>query len=292
MSGGGGSNTTVQKADPWEGVQPYLRDMYGGAAGEAGAFRGYYPGQTYAPLNAMQLAGQQGQLNYATGAGRDYTTGLLGTSMDLMGSYDVANNPYVQDMMAANESSVMDTLTRQMLPSIGDEAVMSGQYGGTRQGVAEGIAMGDAAEALARANAQTQMDAYGRGLSAAGQQTIAAPQVYQMGAAPSMAYSQAGDFLAQDQQRAIQEDMARYDAATGQNWEQLSRLNAILTGASNYAGMTTEGPGPNPLAGALGGAMAGAGLGATMAPAGATGLAAVGGWPFLLGGAALGLLAG
>jgi hypothetical protein len=41
-------------------------------------------------------------------------------------------------------------------------------------------------------------------------------------------------------------------------------------------------------AGVLGGAMSGAALGSMMAAPGATGLAAVGGWPFLLGGALLG----
>ena len=42
----------------------------------------------------------------------------------------------------------------------------SGQLGSSRQGIAEGLAARGTQEALANANAQTMMDAYGKGLGA------------------------------------------------------------------------------------------------------------------------------
>lgn len=43
-SGGGGSSTTVQKADPWSGVQPYLNQLYGGASQAYNNAPQIYPG--------------------------------------------------------------------------------------------------------------------------------------------------------------------------------------------------------------------------------------------------------
>ena len=42
-SGGGGNTTTVQKADPWEGQQPYLKDIYAQTGGLYGSGMGYTP---------------------------------------------------------------------------------------------------------------------------------------------------------------------------------------------------------------------------------------------------------
>ena len=70
MSGGGsgGGTTTVQKADPWEGQQPYLTgdDARTGIFPEAERLYNqgpmqFYPGQTYAgfsPESQLALAGQ------------------------------------------------------------------------------------------------------------------------------------------------------------------------------------------------------------------------------------------
>ena len=54
-SKGGGSTTTVQKADPWSGQQPYLKEIFQEAQGlyqSGGMAPAYYPGQTVAPESA------------------------------------------------------------------------------------------------------------------------------------------------------------------------------------------------------------------------------------------------
>ena len=55
---GGGGNNTVQKADPWEGQQPYLRDIF--AQGQNLFNQGtpeYYPGQTVADFSPQTQLG-------------------------------------------------------------------------------------------------------------------------------------------------------------------------------------------------------------------------------------------
>lgn len=87
MSGGGGSSTTVQKADPWSGVQPYLLQAYQDASQlYSGSSPQYYPGQEIAGFNPLQLAGQLSALNFAaTGLPGLYGMGLSGVS-NLLGS--------------------------------------------------------------------------------------------------------------------------------------------------------------------------------------------------------------
>lgn len=57
--GGGSSKTTTQNT-PWSGVQPYMTDVYSNAQRMyRGGGPGYYPGQTFAPMDPMQIASQQ-----------------------------------------------------------------------------------------------------------------------------------------------------------------------------------------------------------------------------------------
>lgn len=68
MSKGGsgtGDTQTIQKADPWAGIQPYLSDLYGRSSQLSMVTPQYYPGQTYANYNPYQFAGMGGMLGYA-----------------------------------------------------------------------------------------------------------------------------------------------------------------------------------------------------------------------------------
>lgn len=81
-------------------------------------------------------------------------------SLDLKGAYDrfingnAGANPYLTKALQAgvdqtnasfakNQGTLTDTLQRSVLPSIRSAAVAAGGYGGSRQGIAEGNAIGD-----------------------------------------------------------------------------------------------------------------------------------------------------
>lgn len=61
------------------------------------------------------------------------------------------SNPYLQGAMNSIQSQVTQNLQRNVLPQLGRNSVATGGYGGSRQGIAEGLAMGDAATAATNA---------------------------------------------------------------------------------------------------------------------------------------------
>lgn len=79
-----------------------------------------------------------------------------------------AENPYLLKSLQAgvdlgnagyrsNLQSLTDTLQRQVLPGVRGGAIASGQYGGSRQGIAEGNALSDFTKQLTNANLQQSL---------------------------------------------------------------------------------------------------------------------------------------
>ena len=159
---------------------------YGQAAGmQAGAVPSYLQGAGLMGQGSSMLAGSAGAMNpYLGQSAQNYKF--------LSGAADVANNPYVQGQLRANESSVMDTLQNKMLPQLQSGAVNANAMGSSRLGLAQGQAMGDTARALSEQNASTMLNAYGQGLGA---QTSALGQtgaMLQNQTMPGQAVQQAG----------------------------------------------------------------------------------------------------
>lgn len=108
--GGGGSTNTIQKADPWGPIQPYLLD----AASNIQSIYGmgapaYFPGQTYVSPNIYQLGSIQGLTDYA---GSPELASMLGggftTQMSLMNPY---SNPYASMGMGLIQPSAYTAMT-------------------------------------------------------------------------------------------------------------------------------------------------------------------------------------
>lgn len=142
MSGGGGGTTTVQKADPWVGVQPYLQQLYSGAGNAARTTPQYYPGSTVAQpqqytwdtLNAMTGIADQG-----TGSGNLFkalaaqtSTGQDEVSRAMM---DAANANNLQG--GALKSTVNGADLGQQV--LGQLAQGGGVAGNTLSGLANGL---------------------------------------------------------------------------------------------------------------------------------------------------------
>lgn len=153
-----------------------LQQQQFGIAGEVGGQAGGLLGSAgrmaqQAGANAQTLGGfmpQQVRQQYITEtpqADLRQAFGSLG-SIDPSGAFgnllsgDVRNS-YLSDQLAANSDAARssfgsllddtaDTLTRQVMPTIRSGAMASGGYGGSRQGIAEGLALGDANKALTR----------------------------------------------------------------------------------------------------------------------------------------------
>lgn len=214
------SSTGTQTKDPWAAITPYLTGQGGVAQSAADLFAkngaaspdltkafGDMAGAaqsgaaTAAALPGSLTPAQQVRGQYITDKAPVSVAGSFGglgeidpTSAfkDLL-SGDVSNS-YIADQLKANTDKTNatyanmvadagDSLSRTVLPAIRSGANLSGQYGGSRQGVAEGVAIGDTnkqltrsadslAAALAGTNADTLSGAFenaqNRKLSAAG----------------------------------------------------------------------------------------------------------------------------
>jgi hypothetical protein len=297
------SATQTTSNEPWEGVKPYLTNLYSGAANltqqqMAGMptvpqlaasmpYAQYFPYQTTTAYNPdpRSLEGLQMQLQYA----QNYLPGLVDAQYqsyyDLLNAQNVAQNPYLNQLIGqsvgANTEAfgqnaqryqqafgrslddVSNALLREWLPSIDSGASLAGQYGGTRQGVAEGVAMGDATKALSRAIgegmtglsdygtnaarslssnlANMQMGAWGQGLQAQQDAMRMAPQIAQLGMLPGQIYQGVGSQLDAYRQQQINAEKQAWDyeqnaqIAQMKDAEQraLQNYNLAMTGLQN-----------------------------------------------------------
>lgn len=71
-------------------------------------------------------------------------------------------NPYLQNYANAIASNANDNLQRNILPGINQQYVANGGFGGSRQGIAQGLAIGDTQKAIANAQAGLYSNSYGQ----------------------------------------------------------------------------------------------------------------------------------
>lgn len=293
--GAGNTTTTTQNFSPEEAaqrarVQEEAARIYGQTAQSISTSQ--YPGPQPQQPSAWTVAGQntlaqqggvaQGQANQAT----NYSSWLMGPAQ-----YAEAN-PYLQSAIGAATRPITQAYSGAggALSQIRSGSVGAGQYGSSRQGIAEGLAAQGYEQAVADTAARMSNANY-MAAQEAGQRALAlTPQTMQAGLMPAQIYSAIGQ-----QQEAYGANAEDY-AAAQRGWE----MNAPWAALQNYAnivfggsapGSTTTGDvaGPNRALTALSGAAAGGMLGSMAAGASAGSIAP--GWGTAIG-AGIGLLAG
>ena len=248
MSGSdGGEQTTTQ--EPWGAQQPYLRDLFNRAQGQVeqgGQIAGFGPDQRAAQQQVRQMAQQapgQQQIGQAQDTLGRALTGDMGPELDAQ--LQAAIRPAQQQF------------TEQAMPQIQRDSLAQGQLGGSRQGVAEGIATRGFMDQVTDASTRIQDRQAQRAMQAAGMM----PQV--TGAGQQQRLQQLAALEQQGaQQQALEQAMADQPMRDLQLYQQLI--------GGNFGGETTQ-PGPQTSTGqlALGGAATGAGIGSNFGPAGA-----------------------
>lgn len=247
--GGGGSSTTVQKADPWSGVQPFLvgsqttrlkqgvqpvykqEQTWDPSAGDGGGWttknvisnpssdyetvgspgifpeaqrlyqqQGWTQGmQDLTTQQGQNVANRTGQVDQAYGVGNSALAGGFDPNVQRTGniagpnqitnqniyaqsvdptqafsSMGVANPAQsIQQMLTGQANTatldpvVNNAMTRlsqnfneQVMPGIRGQAVASGQYGSSRQGIAEGLATRGLAQSMGDMSANMYNNAY------------------------------------------------------------------------------------------------------------------------------------
>lgn len=254
---GGGSGTTstntVQKADPWSGQQPFLKDVFAQAQGlynQPGP--SYFPSGTVQPMNAGQTTALDTLYGTGITGGTPALTSAQGNvTATNSGDYLNAGNPYFANMAQRTLGQVMPAIQSQFAGA-----------GRSDSGLASRAAAMGATDAVGSLAYQNYADERNNMLKA----SVIAPQLDQstMGDI-NAAYGAAGQYQNQGQQQ-LNDLVNRWNFQEMQPWQKLGLYSQMVQG--NYGGTTTTNQTSpyysNPLANAIGGIAGIAGIGSSL----------------------------
>ena len=212
--GGGGqtsTTTTVQELSPEQrrlinlviptaeqfAAQP--PELFPGSA-----IQPFDPLQVQAQENVLALAGSGGQLPSLTGQAGLASQFLLGPVLF----------PESNPALAAATEAAIRPLTEQfqnvVLPGIRGEAITAGGFGGSRQGIAEGLAAQGLTRQTGDVTASIQANAFQQSLDAMTRALFAAPTTAQLQFLPSTAVGAVGAQRQQMEQALLSEEAQRF----------------------------------------------------------------------------------
>lgn len=291
-SGGGGTQTVQQTADPWGPQRGHLTNVYGRAEQASHQPRTFYPGPLHAslaPETQEAISGVRNRARQGSPFQRQAEQGYMGT----------ARGDYLHGGPGFN--AAVQAAQRQVIPQVQSQFSRAGRTG-------SGLAQ--------HAQTQALSDSFAKQYALERQHQMSA-----LGHLPAMAQAKYGDLAklaavgAQQEgidQERIDEAIQRHEFAQGEPGDRLARYLQMIQGNPGSSTTSTS-PLHQPsrlqrgLGGALGGAalggmLGGAGAGAAAGGAAAGGAAAAGaaapamaamgpvGWAALAGGILAGVL--
>jgi hypothetical protein len=237
---GGSSTSTQQNYSPEEAarrtqVMDEATRIYNATAGAAQ--NSPYPGTQPVPFSPDSITAQNYSRDYALGPAVQQAANMNNAVQ--FGLYDVLfpqTNPALQSSIDAAIRPITQSYTDTggVMSQIRDSAQGAGQFGSSRQGVAEGIAAGRYANAIGDTSSKMANENYQKGLDTFSRTLAFAPQALQSGLMPANILSGIG---AQNEQQAQQ--IQDY-LANARMWD----YNAPWTPLQNYANIVFGGANP------------------------------------------------
>lgn len=233
---------------------------------------------TLAPVNPLTQQAQQMASTAAQGSIQNLANnGAFASNYAMTKAIDPANNPFFQSAVAGAIRPAVQQFTDAggALSQIRDSAMQAGQFGGTRQGLGEGIAQSRLQQQVLDTAAGMGNTAYNEGLTAQQRALALLPQTQQAQNAPATTLDSVGQQMQAQQQSAINDAIQKWNYQQQLPQQQLSQFANLING--NYGGSSsTTAPTPrgNPLMSGLGGAAAGAAIGTAVFPGAGTGVGA------------------
>ena len=195
-----------------------------------------YPGAKVAGFSPETIAAQNLAVQNAAGAQDSINQINQGVQYGMTGAMDVNNNQYLQQAIQAatraNNQNFSDA--GGTLSQIRTGAENAGQYGGSRQGIAEGLAASRLAQTNADVAATMSSAAYDKGQDTFAKTLMFAPQALEAGMTPVNWLSSVGA-----QKENYQQQLNDY-AANEAMW----KLNAPWIPLQNYASIVYGGASP------------------------------------------------
>jgi hypothetical protein len=290
MSLGGKSNTaqTTSSTAPWGPQQGYILDVFKNAQSQfQGGGPQWYTGDTLAGFTPEQKAAQQQASSWATGAGSDFASQMLQAAAYNLGEgMNVGANPWLQAAIQSATRPIFQGLTDAggPLQAARNQAVATGQYGGSRQGVAEGLATSRATEQAGNIGAQMTNQAWQQALQQQLSTLLGGGSIMSAATQPAQVLSAVGAEKQNYAQQLIDNMMQKWNYEQNLPMMMLQNYSNLVGG--NYGG-TSYGTVPTGRSGgatgALGGAMSGAALGSLVPGIGTAVGAGIGGLIGLMG---------
>lgn len=266
----GGTQTTVQKSEPWSGQIPYLLgDDKKGIAGlfpeanrlyqSAGPL--YFPGQTVAGVAPERGQALQAQAARALGGSPLTALGAAELGRTLGGGY-LNDNPHLQAAIDAASRGLTRNYQTATAPGIDSAFSLAGRYG-------SGAHM--SAHDTAQRNLAAQLGDVAGNLAYQGYGAERANMLNALNAVPAYAQADYADIAQLDAvgrareamaQALINDQVARWNFEQQMPADKLRQYAGLIQG--NYGGTTTTTSPYSSGAGILGGATSGAGLGGTI----------------------------
>jgi hypothetical protein len=195
---------------------------------------GFTPNQTMAhDLLLGTIPGQQNFMANATNANRF----LLGDVLD------PNSNRFLRDTIEASVRPIREDFLESILPGIRGEAITAGQFGGSRQGIAEGIAARGAQTAASEAAARIGSEGYSRGLDAMTRALSMVPQTMGAMTLPGLLAAGVGEQQQGLNQAMLDEQFQRDMFAQLSPWlaaKEVAGVGGALPGGTSTA--TTPNP--------------------------------------------------
>lgn len=225
--------------------------------------------QSVAPFNANQIQGQNTVLG-TTGTQTGVVSGAANANnLETSGSLlDPSSNPSLAAYQSSAVQPIYDNLNQTTLPQLSANTATSGSggvsanVGGSREGIAQGIATEGANQAAGATEANIANSGYNAGLSALNAGVNSAPTTAAAQTIPGATQSTVGDV---QQQQTQSVDNANVAADQFAQWLPLIKAQLLTQGASATPGGSTTSTGTgntsaNPVSQIIGGASAAGGL--------------------------------
>lgn len=263
MTGGGGGGGETRTVTTQE-LSPEQQELLSLVIPEARKFvqdpPELFPGSVIAPQDPLQLQAQQMALQ-TVGAGGNLTgvtdAASLAQQFALGPILFPETNPALRAATEAAVRPITEQFTQSVLPNIRGEAVTAGQFGGSRQGIAEGAASQAFLRQVGDTSAQVQNQAFQNALDVFGRSLFAAPGTAQLGLLPAQVTEAVGTQQRQFAQAQLTEEAQRFAAeqiipfAAAQD---VAQLAFGFPGGSTESLSTATAPSTSPLQALLGGA--------------------------------------
>jgi hypothetical protein len=264
--GGGGESTqtTVQKSDPWSGVQPYLTAAYQqgwGLANQPGPY--LYPGSTIPTQSPETLQSQQMRVGYANNDAASIYGPAVASWYQQLGAPDVVNSPWAQNAISAELAPIARSLTQDVLPGMSSKAIAEGAYTGNRFPIAQALAAQKATEAMGERAQASMLPLYTAGLDAAQRATAMTPLIQSSLLQPAEVLKGVGAEKEAREGAQLSEAAKKYEYEQQLPYLKLANFMNLIQGGSGVGGTSTSSTtgttqqqsSSDPMSSALGGLM-------------------------------------